>query len=114
MRMGFQPPGGAMVNKSAFFRTCFIALGLTLICAPLALAQAQAVPSRITQAVDETKLTTLRGNTHPLARPQFDRGAAPPSLPMDRMLLVLKRSPEQETSLDALLDQQQDSSSPNY
>jgi hypothetical protein len=33
---------------------------------------------------------------------------------MERMLLVLKRSPEQEMALDALLDQQQDSSSATY
>ena len=38
----------------------------------------------------------------------------PASLPMQRMLLVLKRSPELEASLGALLDQQQDKSSPNY
>lgn len=68
----------------------------------------------ITQAVDEAQLTTLRGNTHPLARPQFDLGTAPASLPMERMLLVLKRSPEQETALRKLLDDQQDKKSANY
>lgn len=79
----------------------------------------QAAPSelaspRIIQAVDETNLTRLRGNTHPMARPEFDRGAAPASLPMKRMLLVLQRSPEQESALRTLLDEQQDKSSPNY
>jgi len=33
---------------------------------------------------------------------------------MERMLLVLKRSPEQETALRKLLDDQQDKNSPNY
>ncbi len=33
---------------------------------------------------------------------------------MQRMLLVLQRSPAQETSLEQLLEQQQDNSSPNY
>ena len=56
----------------------------------------------------------LKGNTHPLARPEFDRGAAPDSLPMQRMLLVLKRGPDQEAALDALMEQQQDASSPNF
>jgi len=79
-----------------------------------ATSQAVYVPSRITQAVDETKLTLLRGNVHPLARPEFDRGVAPLDLPMQRMMLVLKRSPEQETALAKLLDEQQDKSSPNY
>src|SRR5690242_3617281 len=70
--------------------------------------------SRITQALDDTRLTTLRGNVHPLARPEFDRGPAPADLPLDRMVLVLKRSPAQESALKQLLDQQQDRSSPNY
>jgi hypothetical protein len=68
----------------------------------------------ITQAVDESQLTTLKGNTHPLARPQYDLGAAPASLPLERMLLVLKRSPEQEYALTKLLDNQQDKGSPSY
>src|SRR6266852_5483876 len=68
----------------------------------------------ITQSIDEAHLTPLRGNTHPLARPEFDLGTAPASLPMERMLLVLKRSPEQETALRRLLDDQQDKRSPNY
>jgi hypothetical protein len=72
------------------------------------------VPPRITQPLDEANLVTLRGNTHPLARPESDLGPAPANLPLNRMLLVLSRSPEQETALQALLDQQQDKSSPNY
>ncbi len=68
----------------------------------------------ITQPVDDTRLTVLKGNTHPLARPQYDLGTAPASLPMQRMLLVLKRSPEQESALQSLLSQQQDKHSPNY
>jgi hypothetical protein len=47
-----------------------------------------APPPLITEAIDESRLTTLRGNTHPLARPEFDLGTAPASLPMQRMLLV--------------------------
>ena len=78
--------------------------------------QASLLPPRplITQPVDETQLTILKGNTHPLARLQFDLGTAPATLPMQRMLLVLKRSPEQESALEKLLDAQQDKSSPSY
>lgn len=75
---------------------------------------AQAPRPLITEAIDESSLTTLKGNTHPLARPEFDLGTAPASLPMQRMLLVLKRSPEQESALRKLLDDQQDKNSPNY
>jgi Pro-kumamolisin, activation domain/Bacterial Ig-like domain (group 3) len=73
-----------------------------------------AVSPRITQPVDEANRVTLKGNTHPLARPEFDLGPAPANLPLNRMLLVLSRSPEQEAALETLLDQQQDKSSPNY
>ena len=68
----------------------------------------------ITQPVDEGQLTVLKGNTHPLARPAFDLGTAPATLPMQRMLLVLKRSPQQEAALRKLLDEQQSKGSPNY
>lgn len=77
-------------------------------------AQQTAIPARITAALDETKLTVLKGNTHPFARTQFDRGAASSGLPLNRMLLVLQRSPAQESSLKSLLDQQQQKSSPTY
>ncbi len=89
-------------------------LSLFLAFPVLAGAQGAQVPSRISEAVDETRLTELRGNTHPLARPEFDLGPAHASLPMDRMLLVLKRSPERETALRQLLEEQQDESSPNF
>jgi hypothetical protein len=112
-----------MRNRSALLvgRCCYGALlaaslliALLLALPPVSFAQATAVPSRITQVVDESNRVTLTGNTHPLARPQFDRGPAPPSLPMQRMLLVLKRSSAQEAALDTLLEQQQDASSANY
>jgi hypothetical protein len=68
----------------------------------------------ITQSVDESRLTVLAGNTHPYARPEFDFGAAPGALPMKRMMLVLKRDPQQDAALRTLIDQQQDKTSPNY
>lgn len=86
-----------------------VALGQDL--APVAPAAPRPL---ITSAVDEAQLTPLRGNTHPLARAEFDLGTAPASLPLQRMLLVLKRSPEQEAALGRLMDEQQDKKSPNY
>ena len=77
-------------------------------------SQATFSQPRITAAVDNTKLTVLRGNTYPLARPQYDQGPAPASLPMQHMLLVLKRSPAQEAALESFMAEQMDPSSPNY
>lgn len=73
-----------------------------------------AARSRIVQEVDETHLTTLHGNVHPLARPEFDQGAVEDNQPLPRMVLVLGRSPEQESTLQQLIDSQQDKQSPAY
>ena len=102
-----------MQPRAARF-TVFVVVCVFLIIPALTSAQQTSGAPLIVQPVDETNLTVLKGNTHPLARAQFDQGAAPPSLPMERMLLVLKRSPEQESSLRKLLDDQQDKASPNY
>jgi subtilase family serine protease len=77
-------------------------------------AQQISNPARITRAIDEAKLTVLKGNTHPRARAECDQGAAPSSLGLNRILLVLQRNPEQEANLRLLLGQQQQKSSPNY
>src|SRR5580692_10937890 len=70
--------------------------------------------SLITQPIDEAQLSVLKGNTHPLARREFDLGTAPATLPMQRMLLVLKRSPDQESALRKLVDDQQDKASTHF
>ncbi|HZZ15579.1 MAG TPA: protease pro-enzyme activation domain-containing protein [Candidatus Sulfotelmatobacter sp.] len=108
----------SFVAKPCLRLTFFAALLCVLT---LHAAQAQQVQSAlgvpqplIAEPVDESRLTPLKGNTHPLARPQFDLGTAPATLPMRRMLLVLKRSAEQEAALRKLLDDQQDKASANY
>jgi subtilase family serine protease len=72
------------------------------------------VRPRVVQAVNNDQRITLKGNVHPLARAEFDRGAVVESQPMTRMLLLLKRSDDQEAALQQYLDSQQDKSSPNY
>ncbi|HXY04050.1 MAG TPA: S53 family peptidase, partial [Terriglobales bacterium] len=96
------------------FHLSIAVTAFVVLLSSFASAQRPIVRARILEPVDETKLTTLKGNMHLLARPEFDRGAAPPDLPMNRMLLVLKRSPEQESALQTLLDNQQDKASSNY
>ena len=97
--------------RTRFLRVVCFSLFLSLA-APL-LAQQFSQPL-ITQPINESQLTTLKGNTHPLAQPQFDIGIAPPNMPLNRMLLVLKRSPQQDFALRKMLDDQQDKASPNY
>src|ERR1700674_4040833 len=92
---------------------------LLAILFPVGVASAQAefgqgVRTRITQNVDEGERVALRGNTHPEARAENDRGAAREDLPMGHMLLQLKRAPEQEQALQAFLDELQTKGSPNF
>ena len=70
--------------------------------------------ARIVETINNANRITLPGNVPPLARAEFDRGDAAPSQPMNRILLLLKRSDAQEAALQSYLDQQQDKSSPNY
>ena len=72
------------------------------------------VPNRITQPVDETKLVRLQGNVHPMARAEFDRGQVSAALPMERVVLLLQRSPEQEAALEAFMARQSDPNSPDF
>jgi trimeric autotransporter adhesin len=71
-------------------------------------------PPRIVQPIRESSLVTLAGNTHPLAQPRYDRGPAPDSLPLDRMLLVLRRSAAQEAALETYLQALQTPDSEAY
>ncbi len=88
-------------------------LGALALLAVTISAAAQTAP-RITQPVDNAQIISLPGNVHPLARPQYDKGAAPASLPMERMLLVLKRSPQQELALQSLIASMHNPKSPDF
>ena len=72
------------------------------------------VRSRIVGALDDDQRIVLTGSTHPLAQARFDQGAAPDHLQLDHVLLVLKRTPEQQAELDALLQAQQTLGSADY
>jgi hypothetical protein len=103
-------------NSRAALRLAPTTIALLLAASAPAFSQstAPAPRSRVIQAVDDTRLTTLSGNTHPLARPEFDQGALADATPLRRMVLILQRSPEQESALQQLIDQQQDKTSSTY
>jgi subtilase family serine protease len=66
------------------------------------------------QAVDESKLVRLEGNTHIAARPEFDQGAVPDDFFMGHIQLQLKRSPEREQALEQFIDKLHDAASPSF
>ncbi len=79
-----------------------------------ATSSAPTAPAARITPINETQTVTLTGNVHPLARPEFDQGPLDPSTPLDRMLLVLKPSPAQQSALDELVAAQQNPASPKY
>jgi hypothetical protein len=91
----------------------FAAIVAAFFCLGTSFAQTSLAP-RITQQVDDTKLVTLQHNVHPLARAQYDRGAAPLGQATGRLQLVLQRSPGQQAALTSLLSSLQTPGSPNY
>ena len=69
----------------------------------VAQATSSLVTTRLTQPIDENARVTLKGTVHPLASAANDRGAAPNSMPLSRLTLVLKRSDAQESALKQLI-----------
>jgi len=84
-------------------------LCVSTIFSPL-IARAAPIP----QTIDNANRWRLRGSIHPSARAEFDRGAVDGALAMEGMKLVFQLTPEQRISLDTLLRQQLNPSSPNY
>src|SRR6266481_1131488 len=93
---------------------CALAVLCLLVTGELAGQSANAVANRVTQTPDGKVRVTLTGNVHPLARAENNRGAAADSLPMQRILLLLKRSDVQDAALQSLMEAQQDKSSPSF
>jgi subtilase family serine protease len=72
------------------------------------------LPSRIVNTIDENSRVTLHGYVHPLATAANDRGAAPDSMPLTRVHLLLKRSDAQETALQQYISEAHTPGSASY
>jgi hypothetical protein len=97
-------------------QACRVLLCVVMVFAGSACAWAQksAVASRVVETVDDTRTVTLKGNVHPYARASLDQGVVADSQPMERMLLLLQRSPAQDLALRQLLDAQQTQGSGSF
>lgn len=91
-----------------------LVLGRVPCFAQVAQAGSSVASPAIVQPVNEAQLVPLAGSTHPLALPQYDRGAVPDSLPLDHVFLQLRRAPAQEQALENLIGELQDPNSPKY
>src|SRR5215813_3226977 len=76
--------------------------------------QAQSASALESKPVDSASRITFAGNVHPLAQPQYDYGAVPDSTVAGRLLLLLRRSPQQEAALQQFLQQVHRPGTPSF
>jgi Pro-kumamolisin, activation domain len=88
-------------------------VALALLAAPFGRAQGT-LDNRIVNAVSNSELRQLKGNVHPLARPEFNRGKAGDSTLLPRITVFFGLSASQQAALAQLISEQQDRSSPDY
>lgn len=74
----------------------------------------QASGSLIRQRIDADRLVTLAGNTRGEANAANDRGAVSDDLPVEHMLLLLKRQAQQERALEQFIADLYNPQSPNF
>lgn len=68
----------------------------------------------ITAHIDESRLVTLTGNTRPEANAHNDRGRLDDGVPVDHMLLQLRRDPQSELDFEQFIESLTDKTSPNF
>jgi len=97
-----------------------LALGLTFA-AQAALAAPPEISPRVLGSVDDAERVVLGGNAHPLHQvlqprspSSSDQGAVEDSLPTERMLLMLQRSPAQEEALREFIQASHAPGNPSY
>ncbi len=78
------------------------------------MSQTKGRQALIHERVNENKLVTLAGNTRPEATAENDLGPVSDDLSLDHMMLQLKRSPQQEQEVVALIAELHNPQSPNF
>ncbi len=77
-------------------------------------AESVAPKVRIVDAIDESRLVALKGNTHPAATAKNDVGKVDDTLRMSDLILVLSRDAQQQAAFEKFVASQYDSNSPNF
>lgn len=107
------------MKKTSFFvmtgLVClFLAGGMSVAAADGTTAGSPTAARRIVQEVDESKMVSIQGSRHPLARAEFDEGVVSDGVPLEHMLLQLQRGPAEELALQQFIGQVQDPHSAEY
>jgi pseudomonalisin len=80
----------------------------------LAMLAIVSLAAQAQRTINDADRVTLHGNTHPLARAEFDRGSANAATAMNNMVLSLAVRQDAQAQLQQLLADQQNPSSPNF
>lgn len=99
-------------------KTILVLYGLAilgLLCEFSRISFTQSPPQdRIVGPIADSSLVWLEGNRRPIFREENDQGPVPDTLQLENVTLVFKSTADQQASLAALLEQQQDPSSLLY
>jgi subtilase family serine protease len=103
-----------MRSKLVIFMQFMAVAGLLIVFARHQSAQTPTTAGRMAQAIDRNSVSTISGNVSPRARAQYDQGEIEGSFDLPYITMFFKPTAAQQASLDQLLQQQEDRSSPNF
>jgi pseudomonalisin len=98
-----------VASLAIFICTLFLSVASAQVQAPLMVR-----PTSRVHAIDDRRTVTLTGNRYPLARTEYEVGAADPASRMERMILVLQPDAVQQKAIEDLAAAQHDPDSPLY
>src|ERR1700685_568913 len=106
------------MGKRIWFMAIALALaGLAWCILPISarsFSAAALAPAQITESINDDDVVAVPGNVRPEATAANDRGRVADDFPLDHLILLLRRSPQQERQLEQLLAELEDPTSPNY
>jgi len=102
-----------MRRKLSWFLICLAVLAGVFVVSRISFTQSPK-QERIAGPIAGSPVVWLEGNRRPMFQPENDQGPAPDSLKLENITLTFKPTEEQQGNLAALLEQQQDPSSPLY
>ena len=109
----------------AWLTVCFV-LGSAWLSAQVSIASAQTAPARlapqfrttpralITERVDASRRLAIPGAVHPATASAQDLGEIDGAVSIEHIQLALRRPPERQAALDALVEAQNDPASPSF
>ena len=100
------------MGKRIWFMAIALALaGLAVCILPISarsFSAATLAPAQITEPINDDDVIAVPGNVRPEATAANDRGRVADDFPLDHLILLLRRSPQQERQLEQLLAELED------